>query len=484
MNTISESAARHRWLVLVAMTGSLSMILLDQTVVTVALPSMGRELPLSPTGQQWVVNAYVLAMAACVALGGKLGDRWGGVTTFRIGVTVFCLASVACGLTPHGDLGEPAIIVARAVQGVGAALMVPVSAAIVIDAFDVHSRGRAMAVYAGISQVFLAVGPLLGGALTESISWRAVFWLNVPVGLAALVLVQVARPVNIRAPRARIVPSAVVLLVSGLGLSVLAIQQASSWSWTSPRTLLTLAVGLAALVVFVVAQLRSADPLVDVRLFARRPFLANVIVLGLVQFGLLAVVLYASLYLQDLLRLSPIQAGSGVLPLIASLAVAAQLGGRWYDRAGVRPPALTGLAVATVGLAVWAVALPHLTYLGQVPGMVLTGLGLGLIMSPTNTDALGRVSTPERSQGSGIVQTVRQVGGTLGVAVIGAVIIGLEHRGTQAPEPSQAADAITVGFVVAAAVFAVALAAGARLLPREPVAAEPGDDSQVAAALG
>jgi MFS family permease len=157
------SGARNRWLVLVAMTGSLSMIMLDQTVVTVALPSMARGLPLTPTGQAWVINAYVLAMAALVALGGKLGDKLGGVTTFRIGVVIFFFASIGCGLAPHGSIGEPWIIAARALQGAGAALMVPASAAIVIGAFAVRERGRAMAMYTGISQVFLAVGPLLGG---------------------------------------------------------------------------------------------------------------------------------------------------------------------------------------------------------------------------------------------------------------------------------------------------------------------------------
>src|SRR5690349_9382490 len=188
------STPRSPWLVLVAMTGSLSMIMLDQTVVTVALPSMSRELPLSPTGQQWVVNAYVLAMASLVALGGKLGDRFGGVSTFRAGVTIFFVASALCGLVPHGPWGEPAMIAARALQGAGAALMMPVSASIVIGAFGPARRGRAMAVYTGISQVFLAVGPLLGGFLTQEFSWRLVFWLNVPVGLAALIMVRIARP--------------------------------------------------------------------------------------------------------------------------------------------------------------------------------------------------------------------------------------------------------------------------------------------------
>ena len=195
VGTAAEAAtpkAGNRWLILVAMTGSLSMLMLDQTVVTVALPSMSRDLPLSASGQQWVVNAYVLAIAALVAIGGKVADRFGGVSTFRVGVITFFLASAGCGLAPHGDLGQSWLITARALQGVGAALMMPVSAVIVMAAFGIKERGRAMAVYVGLSQIFLAVGPLLGGVLTEKVTWRAVFWINVPVGIAALILVHIA----------------------------------------------------------------------------------------------------------------------------------------------------------------------------------------------------------------------------------------------------------------------------------------------------
>jgi EmrB/QacA subfamily drug resistance transporter len=466
------TATRNRWLVLIAMTGSLSMIMLDQTVVTVALPSMGRDLGLSAGGQQWVVNAYVLAVAALVALGGKLGDKLGGVTTFRIGVAVFFVASMGCGLAPTGVLGEPWIIAARILQGAGAALMVPVSAAIVMGAFSLAERGRAMALYAGISQVFLAVGPLLGGALTESVSWRTVFWLNVPVGLAALVMVHIAKPVNTRRAGISIRTRSVVALVLGVAMTVLSVQQASTWGWTSPATLATLAVGLVLTAWFVLAQVRSTDPLVDVRLFARRAFLGNVVVLGLVQFGMLAAILYSSIYLQDLLGMSPMMAGLGVLPLILALAAAAQIGGRWYDRAGVRPPVLTGLAVSVVGLAAWTASLPSLGYAVQVPGMLLAGFGIGLLMSPTNTDALGRVGVAERSQASGLVQTMRQLGGTLGVAVIGAVVLGLEH-GTGHTGSQQTADAITVGFTCATAAFAAALLAGWMLLSRVRITDKP-----------
>ena len=404
---------QNRWLILVSMTGSLAMIMLDQTVVSVALPAMSSDLSLSPTGAQWVINAYVLAMAALVALGGRLGDRFGGVTTFRIGVLTFFLASVGCGLAPSGPAGESVIIAFRALQGAGAALMMPVSASIVIAAFPAAERGRAMAIYAGISQIFLAMGPLLGGFLTQTVSWRAVFWLNVPVGIAALILVQIARPTNARNPGGAIRFRDVALLVLGVGLTVLAIQEASRWSWTSPLTWSVLIVGLLLAALFVRVQLASESPLVNVRLLTRRPFLADNVVMGLVQFGLLPVVLFNSLYLQDVLGLSPILTGLGILPVILPVTVAAQIGGRWFDRFGVRRPVLIGLSICTVGLIAWTAALPSLTYPAQVPGMIMTGFGLGLTLSPTNTDALSRVNAAERAQGSGLLQTIRQLGGTV-----------------------------------------------------------------------
>lgn len=467
----------NRWLVLVAMTGSLSMVTLDQTVVTVALPSMATELALSVTGQQWVVNAYVLAMAALVAVGGKLGDRIGGVTTFQAGVALFFLASAGCGLAPAGDLGEAWIITFRALQGVGAALMMPVSAAIVIGAFGVAERGKAMAIYAGISQLFLAVGPLLGGVLTQTVSWRAVFWLNVPVGIAALVLVHVARPDNAKGQPTSIRAGAVALLVGGVASTVLALQQASRWGWGSPATLIVLVAGVGLTTWFVLSQLRATEPLVDVRLFAKRAFSGDLIVAGLVQFGLLPVVLFSSLYLQDLLGFSPIRTGLAVLPFILPITLGAQIGGRWFDRSGVRPPVLAALLIAFLGLVVWTIALPHLSYTAQLPGMVLTGFGLGLMISPTNTDALSRVTAAERSQASGLLQTIRQLGGTFGVAIIGAIVLGIEHRGTRTDTPQDAADAITVGFAAASVVFLIAYMAGRRLLARERVTDQQAEDA-------
>ncbi|ODU00985.1 MAG: hypothetical protein ABS81_21890 [Pseudonocardia sp. SCN 72-86] len=443
-----------RWLVLVAMTGSLSMIMLDQTVVSVALPTMARELPLSPHGQQWVVNAYVLALAALVALGGKAADLLGRARAFQIGVTVFWVASAGCAFA--WDVWS--IIVFRALQGAGAALMMPVSATIVLGAFAAGERGRVMALYAGISQVFLALGPLVGGLLTEYVTWRAVFLLNVPVGIATLVLVAVAEVPNTRVAGARINPVDAVLVVAGLAATTLGIQQLSQWG---PSSIALLVAGVVLVGWFVVRQLHSRDALIHVRLFADRGFTGDTVVMGLVQFGLLGIVLYSSIYLQELLHFGPMAAGLAALPLILPLTVAAQIGGRWFDRSGVRSPVLVGMVICTAGAVAWLLALPALSYPWQLPGMLLVGVGLGLTLSPTNTDALGRVDDAERSQASGVVQTVRQLGGTLGVAVIGAVVLGL---GPALPGRTGTAEAIAAGFVVAAIAFVLAVVAGALLI--------------------
>ena len=381
-----------------------------------------------------------------------------------MGMVVFALGSVACGFAPVSGWGETWIIASRAGQGIGAALMMPASAAIVISAFAPAARGRAMAAYAGISQLFLVVGPVVGGVLAEDWTWRAVFWLNVPVALLSLVLVRVAKPANVAIPGSRMRYVDAALLVGGVLLTVLAIQQSSSWSWSS-TTRPVLALGVLFLAVFTVHQLVMADPLVNVRLLGRRAFLGANLATAALQFALTEVVLYGSLYNQQILGFSPIEGGLAALPLILGVAVASQVGGRWYDRSSARRPALTGLALAFGGLALWTDALPGLDYRWQVPGMLLTGLGLGLTMSPLNTDALSRVADHQRGQAAGIVQTMRQLGGTLGVAVIGTIV--LNTLGTSTSR-NDAAHAVATGFAASTGALVLAILAAAWLLPKQP----------------
>lgn len=462
------SWTRTEWLLLAAMSGAVAMVLLDQTVVTVALPSLSHDLSLAASAQQWVVNVGFMTLAACVAVGGRLGDRFGQAAVFRIGIAVFFLASLACGLVPAGPTGPVLLITARAVQGIGAALMLPVSAAIVANTFSSRTRGRAMAVYTGYSQVFVALGPIIGGALTQAVSWRAVFLLNVPLGLAVLLLVHIARPADTPRPGTPIRTGSVLLLMIGVTATLLGIERTTRAGLLSPTTLLLLGAGLASAAAFSVAQLRARDPLLDLRLCTRQGFTGNVTIIALFQFGLLAVTYFGSLYTQNLLGFTPLQAGLGAMPFVLPIALAAQIGGRWYDRRGVRPPVLTGLAVAAVGLVAWAVALPQLDYPLLVPIMLVTGVGFGLAAAPTYTDALGRVDPEERGQAAGLAQVARQLGGTIGVAVIGAAVLaagGGPDQNTTAPS----ATATAVGFALAAGVFLLALILGAALLPRDRV---------------
>ena len=459
----ASTSAHSPYLVLVAMTGGLSMVMLDQTIVTVALPTMMRDIPLSAGGAHWAVSAYVLAMAALVALGGRIGDWLGAATTFQIGVVIFFLASCGCGMIPGGAGGEPMLLLFRAVQGAGAALMLPASQSVVTNAFPTARRGRALALYVGIGQLFLAVGPLLGGYLTEAVSWRLVFWLNVPVGLATLALVQVAKPINARDGEAPSLPIALTL-VCGMGFVIFGIQEGPGFGWTSPITIGAIAAGMLTVAILMCREWAAVSPLVDVRLVARPGIAGDLVVVTLVQASMLGMVLYGSIYLQNVLGFGPLAAGVASLPLILGIAVGAQFGGRLLDQSGVRLPVLSGLAIASAGTAIWAISLLGTDYVLQLPGMLLSGFGVGLVQSPIGVDALSRSPESKRNQMSGLIQTLRQTGGTLGIALTGAVVLTLEPAGATA---AHARAPIAAAFALSALLLAIALVCASLLLSRQ-----------------
>jgi EmrB/QacA subfamily drug resistance transporter len=442
--------ANRRWWVLVTMTGSLSMILLDETVVSVALPTMQDDLALSTTGVQWVVNAYLLSLAVLVALGGRIGDLIGNERVFRIGALVFVLASAACGLAQ----GEAWIVIARIVQGAGAALMTPSSGAIVTNAFGADERGRAMGIYSGVSLIFLALGPLIGGSLVETIGWEAVFFVNLPVGLAMLALAHVTMPRD-RAPApagGRIDWPGVPLLVIGLAGLVLGLMQGRSWGWGSPTVIALLAAAAVALPLFAWWELRAADPLVQLRLFRSRNFSVDNLVLALVQFGIVGVSMFGSIWVQDVLGFGPVTAGLSLLPLTLPLLALSVGTGRLYDRVGPRLPVAAGALLVAAGFGWLAVALHEVAYGWIVPGYVLIGVGLALVIAPASTDAMNAADRALRGQASGVVQTMRQVGGTLGIAVLGTLIANLvNHRVSDwvAADPSRAGDVGQIQTVLA-----------------------------------
>jgi len=414
----------RRWWILAAMTGTLSMMMLDATVVSVALPSIQADLDMGQTELQWVVNAYLLALAAFVAVAGRISDMFNRVGVLIAGVGLFVVCSALCGLAQS----DAWLIATRALQGLGAALMIPPTATIVTNTFGVEERGRAMGIYAGLSMIFLSLGPLIGGVFTEALDWRWVFWINIPVGAATIAMVIWTRPEGRVEAGGRMDIPGLVTLVPGLAALVLALMEASNWGWGSPRTVALLAGGTLLLIAFVVIERRAPAPLVELRLFSVRNFRGDTLVLFFAQFALIGLTIFGAIFTQDILGFTPIEAGLGMLPITLPLLVAAPLAGRVYDRAGPRAIVTAGTLSAALGFGITAAVLSDLDYWLLVPGYVLIGAGVGMVMSPTNTDAMSSAPINLRGQASGAIQTVRQVGGTVGIALLGTLVASVQDR--------------------------------------------------------
>ncbi len=448
---VGESPHPRRWLVLLAMTGSLSMILLDVTVVGVTIPSIAQSFDLTLPQWTWVMNAYTLTLASLVALGGRTADSVGRVRMFVIGMLIFTAASALCGTATSAAM----LIAGRSLQGLGAALMQPASSSIVIGSFAQGERGKAMGVYVGIPMLFLTLGPVIGGFLAQHLSWRAVFFLNLPIAAAALTLTAVARPNPGPRYAGAVDPASVLLYLLGLPALVFGIQQGVSWGWRSPAVLVPLIGGAILCATFVLTERRRAHPLIEVRLFDDRRFLGCALVLFCSQFAMTGQVLFMSDYLQKTLGFSQAQAGVALLPMMLPTLIVVHIAGRIHDRRGPRLPILLGSALATLGLVVEALSVPHASYPAIAVGLGLFGLGVGFLMSPASTDALSRVGADRRAQASGLLGTMRQVASSMGIAIVGAAV---------------AASGAAAGHWTAAAAFSLAFVAAftlIRVAPRE-----------------
>jgi MFS family permease len=304
---LSATGGRSRNLILAAMIFAVSMTFIDQTIVSIAVPQIQRELGLSSTGVQWAVNAYLLSLAALFAFGGRLADTVGHRPMVTLGVIVFAAASAMCGLTPKGSLAEAWIVTFRVIQGAGGAIMFPAALAIVVQTFPLRQRGKALALFFGIAGGLTAIGPLLGGFLTQW-TWRAIFWVNIPVAVIALVLIYISRPATEYRP-ARIDYRGLVLIASGVALSVFGFQQSGIWGWSNPGTGLCIAAGAVLLVVFYLVEERTPAPLMQVRIFRIRAFRVENLVLGVATMVFIPVFFFASEYAQISLGKTASQAG-------------------------------------------------------------------------------------------------------------------------------------------------------------------------------
>jgi EmrB/QacA subfamily drug resistance transporter len=413
---MSELSLGQRRAVLAICSMSLFIVGIDSTIVNVALPSIGHDLNASVSGLQWTIDAYTLVLASLLMLSGSTADRLGRKRIFQLGLGLFSVGSLLCSLAPNLGL----LIAFRMVQAIGGSMLNPVAMSIIRNTFtDARERAAAIGIWGAVIGFSLALGPVVGGALTDSIGWRSIFWVNVPIGVAAIILTARYVPES-RAPRPRRVdPIGQLLVIALLSTLTYAIIEGPAAGWTSARTVGVFAASVVALLILLPYETRRHDPLVAVGFFRSAPF-AGATVIAVAAFAALGGYLFLNtLYLQEVRGLSPLSAGLYTLPLAAITVVASPLSGRVVGRLGSRPSLLIG----GIGIAVGSLMLTGLTSHTEVWLLLLSylvfGLGFGVINAPITNTAVSGMPPAQAGVAAGIASTSRQVGQSLGVAVIG-----------------------------------------------------------------
>jgi EmrB/QacA subfamily drug resistance transporter len=427
----------RRWWTLGAMCFALFMVMLDNTVVNVALPSIQRGLHASTSSLEWTVNAYTLTFAVVLVTGGRLGDLFGRRRMFLFGVVVFGFSSLMIALSTS----DTWLIAFRALQGVGSGFMMPATLSIITNTFDVRERGRAIGTWAGVSAMALAIGPVVGGLLVEEVSWQSIFILNVPVAIAAIAVTLFAtrESRDETAIREVDIPGVAALTVS-LASLVVALVKSNTWGWGSTKVISLFVISGLALAAFLVIEPRRRAPIVDFNFFRSRSYFGANVVAFIVSFVMFANFFTLALYMQDILHFSPLQTGVRFLPTTVMVMLAAPLSGRLTDRIGPRW-LMTGGLLAVATAMFWMTGITtHSSYGFLVVSFVLMGLGVGFVMSPMSTAAMNAVDRTHAGVASGILNMTRMVGSTFGVAALGAIIatVGRNHLATRLPHVSSA----------------------------------------------
>jgi EmrB/QacA subfamily drug resistance transporter len=421
---------QRRWKTLVVLCLSLLMTVLDTTVVNVALPTLDRSLRASAGGLEWIVDAYTLVFAGLLLLGGALGDRYGRQRALPTGLVVFGIGSVLAALS--GNVDE--LIAARGVMGAGAALVMPATLSILAGVFtDPRERAKAIGIWSAVSGLGVAIGPTVGGLLLEHFSWNAIFLINLPVVAIALIAGARLVPASRAARAPRIDLAGALLSVAGLSTLTYALIEAPVNGWTSTTTIGTVLVAAALLSIFVVLQWHRSEPMLDVRLFGNPRFSAASGGVMALFFALTAATFVLTQIYQFVLGYSPLQAGLRSLAPALMVAVAAPIGARIATARGPRLPITIGLVLATGGLCLFATATAGSGYLHYMTAMTFVGLGIGLSMAPATASIMGSVPPAKAGVGSAINDTTRNLGGVLGVAIVGSVVTSAYRHGiTQA----------------------------------------------------
>jgi EmrB/QacA subfamily drug resistance transporter len=416
----AEGEAARRWWILAATGGSLAIVLLDETVVGVALPTIRDDLGMSQLLSHWVVNAYLLVLTVFVAAAGRLGAVVGQGRVFIAGAAVFGAGSLASALSP----GSAMLIAARSVQGLGGAALFAVGVAMTGIAFSDRERGHAIGLYGVIGTVAIALGPFVGGFLTDAASWRWIFVLNLPlVAVTIAIVASVWREPEYGGARPRFDGLGLVTLGLVLGPLVLALMQAPDWGWSSPAVIGLLLLSASALAAFVHTERRAADPLIELELLERPTVVGSNLVLASAQFTKIAVIVFGALYLQEAVGLSPFEAGAALLVAMGPVPFVGGWAGRITDRRGSRAPTLAGIVVMTAALAWLAAFAGESRFLLLVPGLLGWGLSIQFFFTPPETALMNAVPPEKRGEAGGIAVTAQMLGGTLGVAVLGAVLL-------------------------------------------------------------
>ena len=451
----------RKWWTLAAVAFGLFMIMLDNTVVNVALPSIERDLHVSISSLEWVVTAYALTFAALLITGGKLGDLFGRRRLFIVGIAIFTLSSLACGLAPSSGF----LIGARAVQGIGAALMNPASLSIITATFPPRERGQAIGIWAGVSAMALAIGPLIGGLIVDNINWNWIFFINVPVGVAGIVVSRlVIKESRDTSHEQSIDLPGLITSSAGLFALTYGLIEGNRHGWTSPEIVGLFSAAAVLLVAFVLLERYQRLPMLDLSLFRNGSFVGANLVAMLVSLGMFGVFFFVSLYIQNILGWTPTQAGASFLPMTILIILIAPIAGRLSDRVGSRWLMGAGMTLVSISLLLYQRVGLHSTFWTLLPAMLLGGIGMAMTMSPMTAAAMGSVPVDKAGVGSGVLNSFRQLGGSLGIAVMGAILASYVTASSLSPLRAQqfvnglhAALLVAAGITFAAAVLAVAL---------------------------
>ena len=464
------SSSRRRGWTLVIVSLGLFMVVLDNLVVNVALPSIHRDLAASIQDLEWTVNAYVLAYAVLLLTGAALGDRFGRKRMFIAGIALFTASSAAAALAPSTGL----LIAARASQGIGAAIVTPLTLTLIADAFPPERRGIALGVWSGISGTAVALGPLVGGAVIQAASWHWIFWINVPIGIA-LIPLAATRLVESHGSSRHLDLGGLALASTGLFGVVFGLVQAQSEGWTSPVVMSALIAGVVLVLAFVAYERQAPAPMVPLNFFAKRSFAVTNAVSLAMYFGMFGSIFLLSQFLQNVLGNTPLQAGVKLLVWTGSTMIVAPLAGYFSERFGSRPFMIAGLALQAVALG-WLASLAsvNISYASMVAPFILAGSGMALVFAPSAAAVLASVRTDQAGQASGATNAIRELGGTLGIAVLATVFTS---NGSYASAQSFVAGLVPamwvgVGVLAVGALIAAALPFDTRVLAAQSAAAE------------